>query len=664
MAKISSKFTPLIRDKEHPENGSVIGIAASSCCGLVFFDVTDEERVQFTTDYSEELKKLLRNEGYSPYLPDDSFAPYPKGRSIANTVEERARHLINMLNNPRVEAIIQVDGGMTALEVANMLDQYDKDWKKVEANIADAWIKKHPGQILPNDFFTPRLASKFYTDSTGQQHGLPQRGIPLIGFSDISCLHNILGQRGVVRSYYANPLCILDCPRATKATDTISELEPITVYQGLIPGNKLLIPKGTLPVYATLLDRIVLTAGLPFQFHLQEPSLLAIESTFSAEESGKFLQEAQAKGLLDNVKGIVIGQVWDDEKKLARSIDPNNLSPDSSLRTFINESGIPVLFTDEKDTFGHGRNSIITKPFANFAPATLTAAENGTVTLRIEGHAPQETLDRLYTHRINIPLLEHMGPKESKKISGTLEKRTGPDRDFPLTDAIIIDSLELGDIKGTNINTQGKVCIVCSDGRERSRDHYTYTHMGAACMSDNLKLKDAKAVIVVIPPEKPVTLCNALSGIIDPNVTWKQEGNSISSEQQKVRVPYVEKALNNIGLNGIVVEVKPSGENDQKVIVSLTLTDEQQQRIMKAERPFSERSSWLEIMDDFGERYLGNTPLYILEDEALSQTKGMYAGRVQIQNSVVSSEREKFHDQKEKSWAERTLSFSGRSWEI
>lgn len=623
--KETSEFKPLRRDKEHPENGSMIGIVASSCCDLVFFDdVTEEERLELTNGYAERLKKLLSNEGYSPYLPEDTFAPYLKGRSIANTVEERARHLINMLNNPNIEAIIQVDGGITALEVAHMLDQYDRNWEGVEGKITDAWIKKHPGQTLPDDFFTPRLQTDWYTDLNGKEHGLPQRGIPFIGFSDISFLHNMLGQRGVVRSYYANTLCILDCPRATSATDSISKLNPITTYRGLVSGNNEPMPEGTLPIYATLLEHILSTSGLPFQFHLDSPSLLAIETVRSTEDSGKILLEAKERGLLNNVKGIIIGQVRDDE---CHTIDPNKLNDNSSLRKFINQSEIPVLFTDEKDTFGHGRNSIITKPFANFAPATLTADGNGTVTLSIEGHAPQETLERLFANRISIPLLEHMDPKESKEISGTLEKRTGKSSDLPSMDAVVLDSGELHAIVSSHqrLNVQDKALIMCSGDRNA---------LIGASISGNLE--GTKAVIVAIPPEKPVTLCDALSGIIDPYVTWKQDGNSVSSEQQKVRVPFVRKTLEKAGFGDIVVDEKPS-ENDQKVIVQMTLTSEQQKNIMEAPRPYSERSSWLEIMDDFGERYLGNTPLYILEDDALSQTKGIYQSYVSIQNGIISS---------------------------
>ena len=215
----------------------------------------------------------------------------------SNTAEERARHMINMLNDTNIKAIIQVKGGSCANDVAHFLDQYDRAPKATEEKITKAWEENHEGQKLPEDFFKPRLDPSYYTDSSGKEHGLPKRGIPHIGFSDVSVINNLLGQRGVARPYYSTNIDMASPEQFTDLKSMLTEERPVRTYEGMVlasPKAKVLLVKELL-IYATLDLRMSSSVGTGYEFHLDgpEPYILAVES-IDRLDMGRMLQQARS----------------------------------------------------------------------------------------------------------------------------------------------------------------------------------------------------------------------------------------------------------------------------------------------------------------------------------------------------------------------------------
>ncbi len=84
-----------------------------------------------------------------------------------------------------------------------MLDAYDRNPMQVEEQIKQAYRDRYRKEP-PENFFEPRLTSLPDSGFYNPERGLPKRGIPFMGFSDVSNLHVLLGQRGIVSSFHAN----------------------------------------------------------------------------------------------------------------------------------------------------------------------------------------------------------------------------------------------------------------------------------------------------------------------------------------------------------------------------------------------------------------------------------------------------------------------------
>lgn len=141
-------FKPLRRDKEHPENASKVGIVAPSYARPATSPALVKDRQDTIDSYIEATCESVRKLGFDPVFPDDSIDPPIDNCGWSNTAEERARAIINMLNNPEIEAMWQVSGGDSALDVVTILNDYDNAPKATEQRITDAWKKSHPDQQL------------------------------------------------------------------------------------------------------------------------------------------------------------------------------------------------------------------------------------------------------------------------------------------------------------------------------------------------------------------------------------------------------------------------------------------------------------------------------------------------------------------------------------
>jgi muramoyltetrapeptide carboxypeptidase LdcA involved in peptidoglycan recycling len=86
----------------------------------------------------EKQKAFLEQSGFAVDVPDDLMNPPIKGdwhNEWANTKEKRARRIINILNNPEVDTMWATNGGESAIEVVNLLDEYNRDPERVKKQI-------------------------------------------------------------------------------------------------------------------------------------------------------------------------------------------------------------------------------------------------------------------------------------------------------------------------------------------------------------------------------------------------------------------------------------------------------------------------------------------------------------------------------------------------
>jgi muramoyltetrapeptide carboxypeptidase LdcA involved in peptidoglycan recycling len=481
----------LKRNKTNPEAGSKVAIAASAYQPIIFKGESAAERQNAISSFQNKLRQSIRSRGFSAHLPEDTINPPIDGLEWANTAEERARHLINHLNNPEIEAIAQVNGGGSTIEVVNLLEQYDRNWQQVAHHIENAWKARHPNQPLPAHFWQPRLSAEHYQTRDGKTHGLPRRGIPHIGYSDISVLNNFLGQRGIARPYYANMLIHKDHELEAWA-EYLTNPQSQTSYQGLIAANNIPLSNEPMSIYATVPEWINGTRDTAFQFQLETPTILALETIDSPEQLGRLLIQAEKSGMLKNVKAIVVGGL-----ERGQPLTLEQAKKSKVFSHFLNQTNIPVMLSQE-DHFGHGRGAI-RKPFANFADAQLLRGQDGTFSLTVSGHASKEKL----AHYRVAP--------ESRIHSTTSPQSTSPISDFPgqfskpihqisgkeslleKEEMIALDWRSLNETLKQDI--AGKVCVI-STGRE--------PHIHSALISGRLsgKFDQAKAIVVAIPEAK------------------------------------------------------------------------------------------------------------------------------------------------------------------
>ena len=62
------------------------------------------------------------------------------GPTIGKT--KLSKKIINILNNPDISAMWATDGGESAIEVVNLLNEYDKNPEKVKKQISRSYINR------------------------------------------------------------------------------------------------------------------------------------------------------------------------------------------------------------------------------------------------------------------------------------------------------------------------------------------------------------------------------------------------------------------------------------------------------------------------------------------------------------------------------------------
>jgi muramoyltetrapeptide carboxypeptidase LdcA involved in peptidoglycan recycling len=630
-----SRNSPLIETAAFPNltTGSKIGIFAPSyavSAGAIERGVSTLEKAGFTVD-----------------CPDDLISPPFDGCPWANSKEERTRRIINMLNDPEIEAIWAVNGGESGVDVVNLLAQYNKNPVLIKKQIEDSYRDRF-GEV-PADFFRPICDSFDYSSGA-----LPKRGIPCIGFSDVSGINNFLGQNGIVSPYYAD---VLDSRELEKVLQHLTGEKEVSKYEGL----KLLSAESfvaredeTLQIYATVDGWIGLSCGTDFQFSLRSPTILAIESIESINMMGHTLQQALEAGALENVKAIVIGRTKDGQVG-------SDLEKYPPLKEFIEKSGIAVFTTDGdlttgRDTFGHGKGGI-SEPFANFAKSSLDEQEDGSYILQIDGKRSLKSLTSSYesqsSHARNDESVElfsshktiseniSVDPESLQLISGATDASAN------LSGAKIISTnfqefyCTSGTLKQTS--AAGKVLLVSAD------QNTDFLHQ--ALVGNHLSgvSNGASAIIVATPPYQERASLEMLQTFTDPSCKYEKGEIVDGFETWNLRLPKppfdnrLKHDLDKINDGSIRYDATDSGGF---VDIGITILDKEKMINRHQNLEQEKTDVFKEMLADAQKSYFPEIPLYFVEDKKLVRTfeDGVQVGRLFLEKSQekISTEENQF----------------------
>jgi len=560
--------------------------------------------------------RQLEDSGFEVDCPKDIISPPIEGCKWANTAEERTRRIINILNDPTVGAMWAVDGGESAIEVVNLLNEYDTNPEKVKTQILDSYLKTQ--ESLPDNFFLPKR-SDLFDYSKG---ALPKRGIPCIGFSDVSGVNNFLGQRGVVSPYYAN---VLDSSGRTKVLEHLMGEKKESKYEGLtLLGEGQFSSEESLEVYATVDGWIASSCGTDFQFTLQKPSILAIESIEEGNVVGLTMQQAFEAGALENVKAIVIGRISGGQVG-------DNLEKYPALKEFVEKSGIAVFTTNGtlktgENTFGHGKGGI-TEPFVNFASASLSKNENGSYGLEVSGNRSQENLDFYYQSRQPVAskvqiFSDH--PKTVGDISVKVEELQPINADekqprLSGSEVVHANYRELRLTNGTKRQADLKDKVLIISGNDGSDDEKCFLHQSLVENHLSGSISGAKAVIIVMPAYHPKeTLVETLKALTTPLPYIQTDHDNYSLEGFPVQnfENYLKPDLDKIKTGGLSYVFEPQGDRTSGT-VTIKITNKDLVEQTRREGYEKGINSFKEMLADAAEKYLPHTPIYLALDEKL-----------------------------------------------
>ena len=472
-------------------------------------------------DSIEKQKDFIKSSGFNIDCPDDLMSPPIKGVKWANTPEERARRIINILNNPEIVAMWATDGGESAIEVINLLNEYDKNPEEIKKQITESYLKTH--DALPENFFLPERHDLL----DYSQGALPKRGIYCVGMSDVSGINNFLGQRGIASPLYADGLLFPNEKNSKEILKIISGERQTSKYEGLtLLGGGEFSNKDPLEIYATVDGWIASSCGTQFQFTLQKPSILAIESIEEGNVVGLTLQQAFEAGALANVKAIVIGRIKGGQIG-------GDLEKYPALKEFVEKSGIAVFTTNGtlqtgENTFGHGKGGI-TEPFANFANASLDKQEDGSYNLEISGNRSQENLNYYYQSRQPVAnrakvFFDH--PQILGNISINAKDlqpiNSGNEPNLSGSTVVHANYRELRLTNGTSrqADLQDKVLIV--SGNDGSDDEKYFLHQSLVENHLSGNIAGTKAIIIAMPAYHEKNTIETLRELTNP-LPYKQD---------------------------------------------------------------------------------------------------------------------------------------------
>jgi muramoyltetrapeptide carboxypeptidase len=297
--------------KPLPEGGC-IGVAATSS---PYFNRSEILRgVEWWEDQGYRVKL-----GPSVWERDDYMAGSP---------EVRAGDLNDLFADPEVDVVQSLQGGFGAMELLPLID-YDV----VAAN--------------------PK---------------------PFCGYSDVTALHTALLQRAGLATFYSNGLMGMGwekTPQFNKdrllkvlSGETTGEIpkDPDDPYSRTVVGGKV-----TAPLVGGNLSLLIRSLGTPFEFDV-DGCIFFFENVHTRpwELDGDLIQLRLA-GKLDDVAGVVVGDMEESDWSEHRPEWPRTKSLEDVLEKHLEPLGVPVLY---KLPLGHGKH-LATLPLG--VTATLDA---------------------------------------------------------------------------------------------------------------------------------------------------------------------------------------------------------------------------------------------------------------------------------------------------
>ncbi len=577
---------------------------------------------------------IAKEAGFAIDCPDDLLDQPIAGCLWANSKEERARRIINMLNNPEIDAMWAVEGGESAVDVVNLLAQYHKNPEKIKRQIENSYKSSH--KTLPQDFFLPERPD-LYNYSQG---ALPKRGIPCIGFSDVSGINNFLGQNGLVSPYYADGFAFIKEDACEKVLKHLSGEKEISQYNGLkLLAGEDFVSAEDLQIYATVDGWISLSCGTDFQFALQNPSILAIESIEETNMVGFSLQQAFEAGALTNVKAIVIGRTKDGQVA-------DDLEKYPALKEFVEKSKIPVFTTNGnletgENTFGHGSGGI-TEPFANFAAADLTKQKDGRYSLKISGSRSKEDLDSAYQSETSHAKSAEIFPSQKETVGDIsidpqdLQLLSGNVVDLSGLEIISANFKEIYRTNGTAKQIDAKDKVVLISGNEKT----DFLHQALVGNHLSGAFEGAKAIIVAVPPYAEKTMIETLQIFTDASCEYVK-GEDVEGLETYSLAGFPKAAFDNrlkhdldkIEKGLISYDTKPNedGSVDVKIIIL------NKEKIIERNKEYEKRKAdtFKEMLADAARTHFPETSLYFVEDEKLvrEQEMGIQVGELLLENA-------------------------------
>jgi len=585
-------------------------------------------------DDIEKQKVFIKSSGFNVDCPDDLMSPPIEGALWANTPEERTRRIINILNNPEIVAMWATNGGESAIEVVNLLNEYDKNPEEIKKQISESYLKTH--ESLPKNFFLPERRDLF----DYSKGALPKRGIYCVGMSDVSGINNFLGQRGIVSPLYADGLLFPNEKNSKEILKIIKGERSVSKYEGLtlLSGGEFSsdVP---LEIYATVDGWIASSCGTDFQFALQKPSILAIESIEEGNVVGLTLQQAFEAGALANVKAIVIGRIKDGQVG-------GDLEKYPALKEFVEKSEIAVFSTNGnlqtgENTFGHGRGGI-TEPFANFASASLSRNENGSYGLKVSGSRSQENLDFYYqSHQPVVSKAQVFSdhPKTVGDISVKAEELQpiNADKKHRLSDSEVVHTnyRELRLTNGTKRQADLKDKILIISGNDGSDGEKYFLHQSLVENHLSGSVAGARAIIIAMPAYHPKdTLVETLKALTASNLQYKHNDHGdylLEKFPAQVFHNDLKPDLDKIKAGGLSYVFEPQGDGTSGTV---TIKIENQDLIEQTRRERYEKdlNPFKEMLADAAGSYLPNTPVYLALDDKLVKNvnEGIGSGKLVV----------------------------------
>jgi muramoyltetrapeptide carboxypeptidase len=186
---------------------------------------------------------------------------------------------------------------------------------------------------------------------------------PFVGYSDITALHTALLRKTGLATFYGNGLAGVGSPTEMSefsrerllamlrgTADAEVPRDPDDPYVRTIRGGKV-----TAPLVGGCLWLLIQSMGTPWEFDVEGAIFFFEDVKLPPYYLDGFLTQLRQAGKLDNVAGVVVGELkdsdWGDQREAADWA--RSRSAEDVLEQHLEPLGVPVLY---KLPLGHGKH--------------------------------------------------------------------------------------------------------------------------------------------------------------------------------------------------------------------------------------------------------------------------------------------------------------------